>query len=183
MSKRIGIVILLVIVITIAIIFVFKFQNSENKNVISEAETLDVISNSEKEKDKNKGVLNSVKDIDLQDTDGKEKNYTFEYKGDTYRAVYTTDNWKIIDSYKIRNKNDMAIICEALIEVHPIHGKDMKSYRTVEDLVYEWTQHNYAYDLLPEENNWKSHAKDVDLNPEDQGKNLQEMYKARMYNE
>ena len=182
MSKRIGIAILLIIVITIAIIFVFKFQNRKSESRNLETETAEVISNSKKE-DKNKGVLNSVEDIDLQDTDGKEKNYTFEYKGDTYKAVYTTDNWKIIDSYKIRNKNDIAVICEALIEVHPIHGRDMQSYRTVEDLVYEWTQHNYAYDLLPAENDWKSHAKDVDLNPEDQGKNLQELYKARMYKE
>ena len=39
-----------------------------------------------------------------------------------------------------------------------------------DDLVYEWQQHNLAYNILPDDNSWKEHAKDVDLNPADQGK-------------
>ena len=59
----------------------------------------------------------------------------------------------------------------------------MKSYRTVDDLVYEWQQHNLAYTILPDDNSWKEHAKDVDLNPDDQGKSLEEMYEDRTGNE
>ena len=55
----------------------------------------------------------------------------------------------------------------------------MKSYRTIDDLVYEWQQHNLAYELLPDDNSWRSHAKDVDLDPADQGKSLTEIYEAR----
>ena len=38
---------------------------------------------------------------------------------------------------------------------------------------------NLAYTMLPEGNKWKASVKDVDLNPEDQGKDIAEMYKAR----
>ncbi|MBR2241219.1 MAG: hypothetical protein IJ890_07585 [Clostridia bacterium] len=124
-------------------------------------------------------VLNSTNDINLRDTDGKQTNYLFTYKNQDFSAKYTKDNWKIKDSYKITNSRDIAFICKALIDVHPIHGKDMKSYRTVNDLVYEWQQHNLAYNLLPDDNSWKSHAKDVDLDPADQGKSLAEIYEAR----
>lgn len=124
-------------------------------------------------------VLKSSKDINLKDIDGKGTNYVFTYKGENFNAKYTKDNWKIYNSYKITNGQDIAYICKALIDVHPIHGKDMKSYRTVDDLVYEWQQHNLAYNLLPDDNSWKSHAKDVDLDPADQGKSIAEIYEAR----
>lgn len=124
-------------------------------------------------------VLKSSKDINLRDIDGKKTNYVFTYKDEDFSAIYTKDNWKIKNSYKITNGQDIAYICKALIDVHPIHGKDMKSYRTVDDLVYEWQQHNLAYSLLPDDNSWKSHAKDVDLDPADQGKSLAEIYEAR----
>lgn len=124
-------------------------------------------------------ILNGTKDINLRDIDGKQTNYVFEYKNETFSAKYTKDNWNIKNSYKITNGRDIAFICKALIDVYPIHGKDMKSYRTVDDLVYEWQQHNLAYNLLPDDNSWKSHAKDVDLDPVDQGKSLAEIYEAR----
>ena len=126
-----------------------------------------------------KGILSSTADINLHDIDGKETNYIFTYNNEDFSAKYTKDNWHITDSYKITNKSDLAIICQALIDVHPIHGKDMKSYRTVDDLVYEWQQHNLAYMFLPNDNSWKLHAKDVDLDPADQGRSLEEMYEAR----
>ena len=125
------------------------------------------------------GVLNSTSDINLHDTDGKQTNYVFTYKNENFSAKYTKDNWHIKDSYKITNKYDIAYICKALMDIHPIHGKDMKSYRTIDDLVYEWRQHNLAYTILPDDNQWKSHAKDVDLDPADQGRSLEEMYEAR----
>ena len=124
-------------------------------------------------------VLKSTRDINLRDIDGKGTNYLFTYKNEDFTAIYTKDNWKIKNSYKITNGQDIAYICKALIDVHPIHGKDMKSYRTVDDLVYEWQQHNLAYNMLPDDNSWKSHAKDVDLDPADQGKSIAEIYEAR----
>lgn len=127
-------------------------------------------------------VLSSTKDINLRDLDGKKTNYSFTYKNQDFSAKYTKDNWHIKNSYKITNAKDIGIICQALIEVHLIHGKDMKSYRTVDDLVYEWQQHNLAYNILPDDNSWKEHAKDVDLNPADQGKSLAEIYEARTGN-
>lgn len=103
------------------------------------------------------------------------KNYTFVYNKETYKAVYTTDNWKIYNSYKITNKTVMTEICALLIEQHPVHGKDMKSYRTASDMAYEWEQHNIIYNILPEDHSLKDNARDVDLNPADQGKSAIEM--------
>lgn len=142
-------------------------NNTSSSNVKSDGEYI------EKEK------LNTTTEINLYDVDGKKSNYVFTYKDEQYKATYTRDNWHIEDSYKITNKKDIAAICEALIEIHPIHGKDMQSYRTVDDLVYEWEQHNLAYLLLPKNNPWKKYAKDVDLDPADQGRSIEEMYKAR----
>lgn len=128
-------------------------------------------------------VLSTTKDINLRDLDGNKTNYIFTYNNENFSAKYTKDNWHIEDSYKITDAKDIGLICQALIDVHPIHGKDMKSYRTVDDLVYEWQQHNLAYTILPDDNSWKEHAKDVDLNPDDQGKSLEEMYEDRTGNE
>jgi len=125
------------------------------------------------------GLLKSTEDINLTDVDGLEKNYEFIYDGETFSAIYTTDNWKIIDSYKITNITDIAIICQALIDVHPIHGSDMTSYRTAEDMAYEWLQHYVAYMLLSDDDPLKEHAKDVDLDPQDQNKSFQDLYKDR----
>ncbi|MBP3274595.1 MAG: hypothetical protein J6L93_06295, partial [Butyrivibrio sp.] len=84
------------------------------------------------------GILKSAADIELTDTDGNGKNYHFYYAGDDFTAIYTTDNWKVKNSYKIHSEADMIIICQALIDEHPVHGKDMESYRTAEDMAYEW---------------------------------------------
>ncbi len=126
-----------------------------------------------------KGILSSTTDINLRDIDGAGTNYLFNYNDEDYRAVYTTDNWKIIDSYKIDNSSDIRIICQALIDIHPIHGSDMVSYRTADDMAYEWVQHNLAYQTLPDDSPLKSHAKDVDLDPNDQNRSFDEIYKDR----
>ncbi|MBR4462255.1 MAG: hypothetical protein IKS51_06725 [Erysipelotrichaceae bacterium] len=102
----------------------------------------------------------------------------FTYDSQSFQAVYTPDNWTIYDSYRVRNSKDMEIICEALIEIHPIHGNDMVSYRTAADMAYEWLQHNIAYEFLPE-SSYKQSAKDVDLDPQDQGKSLEELFSSR----
>ncbi len=125
------------------------------------------------------GILTATSDIALTDVDDNGTNYSFVYGEETFSALYTTDNWKVIDSYKIDNYKDIVIICQALIDVYPIHGADMKSYRTAEDMAFEWQQHNIAYMLLDDDSPWKSHAKNVDLDPKDQGRTFYEIYEDR----
>ena len=129
------------------------------------------------------GLLSSTEDIDLRDIDGNGMNYEFDYDGEVYSAVYTPDNWKIVDSYKITNSADMKIICQALIDENPLHGKDMVSYREARDMVEEWLQHNLAYHIFYDNTALRARAKDVDLNPEDQGRNIIEKYRdiAKMF--
>ena len=195
MKRMIIFVVSIVIVLLIVIICLSVRKNEEYKkeinnntqNSIYETERLQtettfadnkVKDNHEKENQEDN--LKNIEDIKLYDVDGKETNYIFTYKNIDFTAIYTKDNWKIIDSYKITNKKDMEIICSALINVHPIHGKDKVSYRTPQDLVSEWKLHNLAFALLPEDSKWKSNAKDVDLNPEDQGKSLEEFFNSRI---
>ena len=106
-------------------------------------------------------------------------NYEFTYNGVVYKVLYVTDTWKIYNSYMITNSNDIKKICQSLIDIHQIHGSDMISYRTADDMAYEWLQHNMAYKLLPEGNSFRNSAKDVELDPKDQGKSLVEIYEDR----
>lgn len=123
-------------------------------------------------------LLSSTEDIGLTSTDGK--NYTFTYDERQYTAIYTPDHWKVRDSYDINSIEDMTIICQALINEHPIHARDMVSYRTAEDMVYEWEVHNIAYFLFSDKNEAKAHARDVDFNPEDAGLTFEEYYDKYM---
>ena len=150
--------------------------SSKNKN----SSKKEKYSKSTSDGDEAKNENSPQEKIKLSDINGKGKKYTFTYKGELFTASYTKDNWHIVDSYKVDDSKDITEICQALINVHPIHGKDMKSYRTAGDMAYEWIQHNLAYKMLPDGNEWKEHAKDVDLDPADQGKSLQEMYKSRI---
>ena len=148
---------------------------NENKSINTTAENTVKAQSSNTSEEKNQ----TVKKIELHDLDGQNTNFSFQYNGKTYTAKYTKDNWKIVDSYTINKKEDMEVICEALIDIHPIHGKDMVAYRTSDDMVTEWKLHNYIYNMLPEDSRWKNNAKDVDFNPQDQGLSLEEMYKIR----
>lgn len=121
----------------------------------------------------------SDSDLNLHDVDGGDWNYAFTYKGEEFRAIYEYDCWTIYDSYKITSKRAQKRICQALINIHPIHGRDMESYRTAEDMAYEWQQHNIAYKYLPEDNAWRLHAANVDLDPQDQGRTIEEIYEDR----
>ena len=125
--------------------------------------------------------LNSTKDIELTALDNTGYAYRYTYGREKFRAIYTAscDTWPVYDSYKITNDHDITIICQALIDEHPVHGADLKSYRTAEDMAYEWQQHNIVYELLPDDNHWKSSAKSVDLDPYDQGKSYKEIYEDR----
>lgn len=132
------------------------------------------------ESDKLNGLLSSTDDIDLTKTSGN--TYTFNYDGMEFTAVYSTDHWKIIDSYRVTNTADMKIIAQALIDIHPIHGKDRVSYRTAEDMMDEWLIHNLAYASLEDDDELKSHAKDVDFDPDDQGRSVEGFYNDRVGN-
>lgn len=129
------------------------------------------------------GLLQDVEDIGLTNTDGKGKKFVFTYDNEEFSAVYTTDNWQIIDSYKITNSADMKIICQALIDVHPIHGKDMESYRTADDMVYEWQIHNIAYAVMDKDDPKRIKSKDVDFDPKDQDMTIEDFYKSRIEEE
>ncbi len=126
-----------------------------------------------------KGILTSPADIELKNPGGDGKEYSFVYADEEFHAIYTPDNWKVVNSWRITNEDDITIICRALQEEHPIHGIDGASYRTPQDMAFEWQQHNIAYKLLPEDNPWRENVKDVDLNPSDQGKTFEQMYEDR----
>lgn len=140
--------------------------NENNKNI---KDTMNKI------EDANTGYIKDKIEINKIDN----SNYEFTYNGVVYNVLYVTDTWKIYNSYMITNSHDIKKICKALIDIHPIHGSDMNSYRTEEDMAYEWLQHNMAYKLLPEGNSFRNSAKDVDLDPKDQGKSLVEIYEDR----
>ena len=100
-------------------------------------------------------------DFVINDLDGSGYNYYFDYNGETFYCMYETDNWRIIDSYKIHDEHDMRIICQSLINIYPIHSKDYSSYRS------------------PENNSWRLSAKDVDFDPKDQGKTYEEFFEEK----
>lgn len=127
-------------------------------------------------------LLSGPEDIGLTDRNGKRKNYVFTYGKETFLVDYYPDNWTVRDSYKIQNTDDMVIICEALQAEHPIPSADRKGYRTPDDMMYEWVQHNTAYAFLPPGTPWSEHAKDVDFNPDDQGLDLYGFFKDRTQN-
>ena len=108
-----------------------------------------------------------------------DNNYEFVYKDEVFKTVYTNGSWKVYNSYKITNSNDIKKICKTLIDIYPVYGRDGASYRTEIDMAYEWLQHNIVYEILPEGNLFKESAKDVDLDPDDQGKNFIEIYEDR----
>ncbi len=150
--------------------------NGVSKDALSDAasEALSSLDNSS-----TAGILKSAADIELTDTDGNGKNYHFYYAGDDFTAIYTTDNWKVKDSYRVHSEADMIIICQALIDEHPVHGKDMESYRTAEDMAYEWEIHNMGYAFFTDDENLRNKAKDVDFDPKDQGLTIEEFYESR----
>ena len=51
---------------------------------------------------KSEGILSSVSDIGLYDTDGAGKNYSFTYGGETFRAYFDGESWTIYDSYRVK---------------------------------------------------------------------------------
>lgn len=161
--------ILIIILIIVLILFYLSKKLDEPVNISENNEVIE----------KEEVVENIEKEIVISDIDGNGINYEFVYNDEVFKVVYSPDNWKIYDSYKINNTKDMKKICQKLIDIYPIHGSDMISYRNSDDMVYEWLQHNLMYEVLPEDNIWKDNAKDVDFDPKDQGKSLKEIYEDR----
>lgn len=121
--------------------------------------------------------LSSIEDLNLEHEGGG--SYTFDYAGEEFEALFDSDTWTIYDSYKIKNAKDILLICRALSDEHPVPSRDRESYRTPEDMAFEWEQHNLAYDQLPEGNYWRESSRNVDLDPDDQGKTFKEIYEDR----
>ncbi len=136
----------------------------------------------EQSQQKSTSLLLSPADIGLHPLDWEHdwgQYYAFTYADEQFDVYYEPDNWKVFDSYKISDHDDLVTICTALLDEHPIHGSDLQSYRTAEDMAFEWEQHNLAYRLLPDDSSWKESAQNVDLDPDDQGKTFAEMYASR----
>ncbi len=143
-------------------------------------ETVDEKLAERKEKHSNIARLQSTDDINLRSAGGGY--YYFTYNGEDFKALYSYSTWTIYDSYKITNKKDMTTICQALIDVHPVPSRDWQSYRTAEDMAYEWDQHNKIYLIAPEGSATKERTRNVDLDPEDQGKTYKDLYNENLGN-
>ncbi|SDB08607.1 hypothetical protein SAMN02910317_00435 [Ruminococcaceae bacterium FB2012] len=108
-----------------------------------------------------------------------ESGYTFSYGGEEFTAVYSSGgggSWKIVDSYRITNKADMTVICEALLREHKVRGC-ITEYRTAADMAEEWEIHNRGYGYvkdLPMFAGAAARLKDVDLDRKDQGKSFED---------
>ena len=72
------------------------------------------------------------------------------------------------------------MICEALKNEHPIHSANYQSWRTAEDMAYEWAQHNLAYSMLSDTSPLIEDAKDVDINPSGQNKDILDFLSDRI---
>ena len=125
------------------------------------------------------GELSSVDDVALVPTDDYGCGCVFTYSGEEFTAYFDTYSWRVYDSYKITNHSDIVTICQALINEHPVYGADWESWRTADDMAYEWEQHNLAWQMLPANSHWRDDAKDVDLDPYDQGKSFRDLYESR----
>ena len=173
--KETSSILIIIIILILTIIFI---SIKSPKKVVEKLDNND-IEESKLQPENEQNIQEATINLKLKQKGKNKEIYLFEYRNNTYEAIYTPDNWQIINSYQIRNQNDIMSICKALIEIHPIHGKDMKSYRKIEDLTEEWLEHNLIYDLLPDDNKWKNNVKDVDLDPKDQGRSLEELYESR----
>ncbi|MBR2560873.1 MAG: hypothetical protein IKE31_01850 [Eubacterium sp.] len=118
--------------------------------------------------------LKGTDDINLRN--GGDGYYYFTYNGEDFRALYAASTWTIYDSYKITNKKDITIICQALSDIYPVPSRDWQSYRTAEDMAYEWDQHNKIYLIAPKDGRTRERTRNVDLDPEDQGKTYEDLY-------
>ena len=86
-------------------------------------------------------------------------------------------NMKIVDSYKIKSKENMKLILEALLEYNQENPVDPAWERTLNSMIIEWDAHNFGYDKgdIAEffgRKDVKPRCKDVDLNNLDEGRSF-----------
>ena len=109
--------------------------------------------------------------------------YSFTYGGEEFSVgLYfpVGCDWQIVDSYKITNRADMIVICEALLREHKIGGC-ITRYRTARDMADEWEIHNRGYSIVKDLAYMASAAnrlKNVDLDKKDQGKTFDDFLKS-----
>ena len=84
--------------------------------------------------------------------------YTLRYKNFIIQYKLSTGNIHIVNSYKIKNKNDMNVIVKT-IRAEAIK-KGFKYKRSNSSWVTEWRAHNYMY----ERNMERARTGSVDLN-------------------
>ena len=161
-----------------------KEQPADGEDETIETETAARVSRIEKTVraagyDEGETLLSEPPEITYEYSDGYYEYYSFDYAGKEFYVLHEYDNWKISDSYKIRNTEDMQLICEALLDIYPVHGEDLESCRTPEDMAYEWIQHNIVYEMPLTDARYKENAANVDLDPGDQNKTIMEMFKGR----
>lgn len=161
-----------------------KKESDDGENESTEAGTAVQMSRIEKTVlgagyEEGEQVLTAPPEIRYEYSDGYYEYYSFDHAGEEFEVLHEYDNWKISDSYKIRNSKDMQLICEALLDIYPVHGADLESYRTPEDMAYEWIQHNIVYEMPLTDSSRKESAANVDLDPKDQNKTILEMFKDR----
>ena len=112
-----------------------------------------------------------------------DRQYSFNYGGEEFSVgLYfpVGCDWQIVDSYKIGNRADMVIICEALLREQKISGC-ITRYRTARDMADEWEIHNRGYGYVKDLSYMASAAnrlKNVDLDKKDQGKTFADFLKA-----
>ena len=101
-------------------------------------------------------------------------NYSFIYGDETFTAHYTPylgGDWKIVDSYRITDRGDMVVICEALLKENKVSGR-ITRFRTAKDMADEWVIHDQGYTLAKAYSMTDAvrRLKDVDMDKKDQGK-------------
>lgn len=121
-------------------------------------------------------LLDDMPEILYSHSDGVYDYYTFAYGDGSFTVLQEYDNWKVFDSYRIRNSRDIELICRSFIALYPVHGRDLESYRTAEDMTYEWLQHNIAYGFAEDDDALRESAANVDLDPEEQDMNMLAIY-------
>ncbi|MBQ4570628.1 MAG: RHS repeat-associated core domain-containing protein [Bacilli bacterium] len=130
-------------------------------------------------KDDNITIINNENISCEIDSEGTEVNATWNESNQT---------WKIKNSYLINNEKDMYKFCEILYNCHKVPtALNSNEYRTVDDMVYEWQEHNKGYlysTRLPDgdlKNRGLEATMHVDINPGDQGKNVYQLIWERIF--
>ncbi|MCR5816797.1 MAG: dockerin type I repeat-containing protein [Ruminococcus sp.] len=147
----------------------------------------DVPGVNKKSADINKDGKVDLKDIDsikkqivneIQFTKNSDGTYTLVYKKDTFTVYYkeskktdgsTDEDWKIMDSWRIDNYEIMRIICQILMEEHPIHYPNSSKVRSVDSMAIEWVLHNSGYIDYTEKGDTENaeRCRHVDINSND----------------